>query len=149
MDKVKSKKVNLGCGKNWKLYPDYDGLDIIDYGQKYVDDVIAWLAINKEENSYDEVMANHFLEHFNQTDLQVIFRCVNDILKPGGIFKFVVPHLSKDRAFILSHKTFWNEAVARWLGEEEARDTYQFGSWLVESVVVNGRKDMHVRLRKV
>lgn len=139
--------LNIGCGENWKKdYPSYDGLDVIDYGQELVGDVLAVLPAIGDE--YDEVMANHFLEHFSQEDLQFIFKEVHRILKRRGVFKFVVPHMDKERAWVLSHKTYWNETVCNWLGEKEARDTYGFGSWKVKEVVVNERKDIHVWLRK-
>ena len=38
------KKLNLGCGKNWKLYKGYEGLDVVDFGQKYVNNVLWFFA---------------------------------------------------------------------------------------------------------
>lgn len=140
------KKLNLGCGENWKDYPGYEGLDIINYGQRFVCSI---LKKNFISYNYDEVMANHFLEHFSQDELRTIFTKVHRILKPGGLFKFVVPHMDKQKSWVLSHKTYWNETVCSWLGEKEARDTYGFGSWKVKEAVVNERKDIHVKLIKV
>jgi len=138
-------KLNIGCGSNWKeLYPDYDGLDILDFGQKYVVDILKW----NSEVTYMEVMANHFLEHFTQDELRVIFSKINKVLPINGMFRFVVPHMDKARSWILSHKTFWNEVTIKWLGEKEANKVYGFGSWRIDSIITNERKDIHVILIK-
>ena len=142
------KRLNLGCGSKWKeQYPDYEGLDIIDYGQEYVGDVKAILP-TLTGHEYDEIMANHFLEHFDQDELQDMFSLINKALRDGGIFKFVVPHMDKERAWVLPHKTYWNETVVKWLEEEDARAVYGFGSWEVSEVVTNSRKDIHIKLKK-
>lgn len=141
-------KLNLGCGPKWKeQYPDYLGIDIIDYGQVYQGDVAGVLSC-LSEFLYDEVMANHFLEHFDQEQLKVIFKEVYRILRVGGIFRFVVPHMDKERSWILSHKTFWNEDTCNWLGEEDVDKVYGFGRWRVKEVITNGRMDIHVVLVK-
>ena len=142
-------KLNLGCGPKWKeLYPDYKGLDIIDYGQEYVGDVMSILS-HFENNTLTEVMANHFLEHFDQSELRNIFYAVNRCLKRKGIFKFTIPHKKTKSAWILSHKTFWNEETVKWLEREEANKVYGFGKWKVIEIVTNKRGDIHARLRKI
>lgn len=142
-------KLNLGCGDNWKeQYPDYEGLDIIDFGQKHKADVISFLIDVKRVNKYDEVMANHFLEHFDQNELKEIFSGVWNILRDGGIFKVVVPHKNKKRSWILSHKTFWREETFKVL-EEEIFERYGFGKWKIEKLVTNKRLDIHCWLKKL
>jgi len=147
------KKLNLGCGPNWKsAYPDYEGLDILPYGQHIQMDVLKFLTnefILPIDGKYDEVIANHFLEHFDQDQLKTIFAGVHSLLKPSGIFKFVVPSLERNRAWVLSHKTFWNETTVNWLSEPEASETYGFGRWGVTEVVTNSRKDIHAVLVKL
>lgn len=144
----KLKKLNLGCGPKWKeQFPDYEGLDIIDYGQQHVGNVEKLLP-NLEPESYGEVVANHFLEHFDQDQLRGIFRGIWEVLVGGGLLKFVVPHKDMDRAWCLTHKTFWNESTVKWLGRKEAV-AYGFGNWRLENVIVNERPDIHTWLRKV
>lgn len=151
------KKLNLGCGDNWKeLYPDYEGLDIVDFGQKHVVNIMglanwqqASLDWNFENNSFDEVMANHFLEHFDVDQLKHIFKWVHNILKPGGIFKFVVPHKDKDKSWVLSHKTFWCEETVNWLFRDDADPVYGFGKWGKIELVTNERKDIHAKIKKL
>ncbi len=143
------KKLNLGCGSKWKeQYPDYKGLDIIDFGQDYVTDVMDFVNWAYKEE-YDEIMANHFLEHFSQDELKEIFNNINFALKPNGLFKFVVPHKDKGKSWVLPHKTFWCEETVGWLEEEEANSVYGFGKWKIEKMVVNKRKDIHVWLRNI
>ena len=150
------KKLNLGCGLKWKeQYPNYDGLDIKDYGQKYKGNIIELLSnLNSHThgslypNFYDEVMANHFLEHFNQDELKVIFNSVHGILKEGGLFKIVVPHKKKDSAWQLSHKTFWTESTFEYL-VKPIFERYDFGKWEIEKLVTNKRGDIHAWLRNI
>lgn len=138
------KKLNLGCGPTWQeKYPDYEGLDINDYGQKWVADVLVFLKRKALKEVYDGVMANHFLEHFTQDELITIFTGVHRLLKPGGLFKFCVPHKDKDRAWDLRHKTFWNENTVRRITEFK-----EFGDWKLDNVVTNSRLDIHGRFIK-
>ena len=151
------KKLNLGCGAAWKDYPDYDGLDIIDYGQKYVGD-ISWQLGSKSNTTpgpteyyipsefFDGVMAYHFLEHFDQDQLKFIFQNVYRILKVGASFKIMVPHMKKEQAWVLMHKTFWNEFTFRWLERSDADGVYGFGKWKIKELVVNSRDDIYCEL---
>ena len=142
------KKLNLGCGSNWKVYPDYEGLDIVDFGQTYIADVRAFLSTIAGYD-YDEIMANHFLEHFNQDDVHLIISNIWRVLKLGGLFRFVVPHMKKERSWVLTHKTFWNEATIRWLEEKDVSEIYGFGKWEIIEVITNEREDIHVLLEKI
>lgn len=137
-------KLNLGCGPNWKeQYPEHIGLDIKDYGQQFKGDIFRIFPSLYNLNYWDEIMANHFLEHFTQNQLKKIFKKVHAILKQDGVFKFVVPHKSKPKAWILTHKTFWNKLTVTTLEEFD-----DFGAWRVEKVIVNKRKDIHAWLIK-
>jgi len=151
------KKLNIGCGDNLELYPDYDGLDLVDFGQIFIGDVLELLPKffhkdgiidTKSNDLYDEVMANHFLEHFNQDELKVIFNSVHGILKEGGLFKIVVPHKKKDSAWQLSHKTFWTESTFEYL-VKPIFERYDFGKWEIEKLVTNKRGDIHAWLRNI
>lgn len=144
----KKVKLNLGCGESWeKQYPDYDGLDIIDFGQKYVGDVIKLLP-DLYGGTFDEVISNHFLEHFDQDQLKLIFSGVHRVLKDGAIFKVCVPHKDKEQSWVLSHKTFWTEYTFRVL-ENELFDRYGFGGWKISKLVTNERLDIHCWLKKI
>ena len=146
-------KLNIGCGSNWsEVYPDYKGLDIIDYGQDFVGDIFEkfndkYNGVNQTE--WDEVMANHFLEHFNQDDVKIIMAGVNRILKKGGLFKIVVPHMKKDKSWVLTHKTFWNEETIKWLEQEDAFSVYGLGRWKILELVTNEKGNIHALLQKI
>lgn len=142
------KKLNIGCGEIMR--DDYEGLDIQDFGQEYVVDIFEFLKFDTRRDCYEEVMANHFLEHFNQDELKMIFKGVHDLLKQGGTFKIVVPHQKKESAYALTHKTFWNEEVFKifenkiFCGEFECE-----GHWKIDSLVTNSRLDIHCTLIKI
>lgn len=139
----KEKKLNLGSGRSWKLYPNHDGVDRMNFGQKYVEDVFDFFERTVPEEEYDEIIANHFLEHFNQEEVKRLINLVYKALKEGCEFHFVVPHKSKDKAWDLTHKTFWNEYTAKSITILDG-----FGSWEIERLVTNGRLDIHVWLKK-
>lgn len=145
-----TKKLNLGCGEYWKTYPDYAGLDVGDYGQRFVGNVLDLLKVDGNDVApfytcvWDEVMANHFLEHFNQEELKLLLKGIYRILRHGGIFKFVVPHKDREEAWDLTHKTFWNENTVRTLESIEG-----FGRWKVKSCVTNDKKNIHAELIKI
>ena len=142
------KKLNLGCGKNAR--DGYEGLDMQDFGQEYEIDILEFLKFAGERDAYNEVMANHFLEHFNQDELKIIFTGVHKILKKGGIFRITVPHQKKESAYALTHKIFWNEEVFKifenkiFCGEFECE-----GHWKIDSLVTNSRLDIHCTLIKI
>jgi len=141
------KKLNIGCGDNWKLYPDYEGLDLVDFGQEHVSDIKAFLpAISGHD--YDEIMANHVLEHFDQEELRDIIDLIWKALRVGGLFKVVVPHKKKDSAWQLSHKTFWTESTFEYL-VKPIFERYDFGKWEIEKLVTNKRGDIHAWLRNI
>lgn len=141
-------RLNLGCGKIWEeQYPEYEGLDIKDFGQIWVGDVLKVLP-SFPDQFYGEVMANHFLEHFSQDDLKIIFRQVHRILADDGIFKIIVPHKDKGDAWILSHKTFWAPETFKRLAEPNFNDTYGFGNWVCRELVTNSRMDICVEFVK-
>ena len=141
-------KLNLGCGSDWKTYEDYHGLDIIDYGQTYVGDVLKLLK-TFPDTTYDEVRAIHFLEHFNQDDLRIIFNEVHRILKVKGVFRIQVPHKDKVKSWCLSHKTFWNEYTLSWLKRPDADEVYGFGRWEVQSVITSSVGNINAILFKL
>lgn len=149
-------KLNLGCGSNWKeLYPDYEGLDIVDYGQDWIMDILEFCAYvsnvsgSNQELIYEEVMANHFLEHFNQDELKTIFLTVHSILDNGGLFRITVPHKDRPEAWYLVHKTFFNEETFK-MFDRVGTDSYaEFGTWKVEELVTNDRGNIHCVLKKI
>lgn len=142
-------KLNLGCGPTWRNFPEFDGLDIIDYEQKYVCDVRKDLPGLETGNCFSEVMAHHFLEHFNQEELRDLFPKIHKVLTYGGLFKFIVPSKERQEAWVLSHKTFWNPFTVEWLVRPEADEVYGFGKWKIVELVTNDRNDIYACLEKI
>ncbi len=144
------KKLNIGCGDSWKIHEDFVGMDSYDFGQEYVTDVLGPDGIKQfEDDSHNVVMAEHFLEHFIQSEVKVIFNEVHRILKDSGLFKVVVPHKDHERAYVPDHKSFWVENSFRWLENEEVWPVYGFKRWEIRRITTNDRLDIHCGLKPV
>ena len=85
--------LDIGCGNRPEHWiPNSDGLDIADFGQKYIwnlEDLGRWPI---EDGLYDGVVANHILEHIKSP--QAFMHILNEIhrvTKHGGIFKGAAP----------------------------------------------------------
>lgn len=90
----KTKKVNLGCGK--QIIPDTDdvewiNIDIADYGGNVVRDIIRGLPF--DDNSIDEIRAHNILEHIHDNDdfIFVMNECWR-VLKQEGKLDVQVPY---------------------------------------------------------
>lgn len=134
--------LNLGCGKNWRKYRQYEGLDMVDYGQKYVGEVFSEIT-KFNEGAFERVMANHFLEHFYPHEVIMLLKEIDRILEKDGIFTFVVPHKDREEAWDLTHKSYWNENTVLTIPILN-----NAGKWVVDKSIVNDRLDIHAWLIK-
>ena len=143
-------KLNIGCGK--KIKEGYNGLDIVNFGQKFVCNILDFNICE----AYDEVYAEHFLEHFTQEELKKLFRIVWLSLNPNGIFEIIVPSKEKDKAWVLTHKTFFTEETFK--AFDNPIFSYEFcglaygkteNIWKVKEVRTNSRKDIYCKLIKI
>jgi len=141
------KKLNIGCGE--KIMEGYDGLDKQDFGQKWVCDILEFFTEFDIKELYDEVRAEHFLEHFDQDELKIIFNGVYKILKTGGVFEIIVPSKEKDSAWVLTHKTFWTEYTFKVFEREMFCNEYRVPLWKIEEVKTNSRKDIYCKMIKL
>jgi len=85
-------KLNLGCGNSWETtYKTHGfvGLDIFDFGQQHVANVLNGLPY--DDNSVSQIRASHFLEHFLVDDAIKILNECHRVLKPGGSMHVIVP----------------------------------------------------------
>lgn len=139
------KKVHIGCGQ--KVLKDWINVDILDYGQQVVAEAREYLRKTKPY-TLSEVKAEHFIEHFTVDEIKEIFKLVYNALEKNGIFKVVVPHKDRQSAWVLSHKTFFNERTFTILAEPDFQKTYGYDAWSVERLITNNRKDIHVWLKK-
>lgn len=93
------KVLDIGCGDR-KEFWDGDGIDMFDYGQKYIFDVSdyrAWTQIS--DNSYDKVKAQHILEHIHGLSFIPLLNNIWRVGKPGALFVGEAPHWTSPNFF--------------------------------------------------
>ena len=92
-------KLNLGSGKEIK--EGFDGVDIRDFGQKYIHDirngltVLATGAHDSErlgDESVDEVYTRYFLPILTKQERMSFFNELYRILKPNAIATIIIPN---------------------------------------------------------
>lgn len=94
-------KLEVGCGPKDRWIPDTDGIDIRDFGQKYVGDFLTFEFPRK----YEIIYLHHVIEHI--PDTVAVFDKLGDILVDGGLVDIRVPTLPYDYAFVdPTHKVF-------------------------------------------
>lgn len=80
-------------------------------------DVTAGLPI--DSNSCDGVYASHILEHLSRNDIEVALKETLRILRPGGIFRLVVPDLEiAAREYITAIDAGATDAADKFVGTE-------------------------------
>ena len=131
-------RLSLGCGK--KLKQGFIGIDIDDHGQEHVLD-LGKDKLPFEKKTVDRIDAFHFLEHLTQPEIIHILNQCHYILKHGACLHIVVPHKDHDRAYVLWHKTFFNEFTFE--------DLEAIGKWEIVELIVNNRLDIHCQLKKI
>lgn len=85
--------LDIGCGNRPEHWiPDSDGLDICDFGQKYIlnlEHIAPWPI---KDDTYDNVVANHILEHIVSADAFIhILNEIWRVTKSGGLFRGAAP----------------------------------------------------------
>lgn len=144
IDYSKTVKIDIGCGDvQVRKDAGFLGLDIYDFGQEIIWDIEEGLPF--PDNSIDEIYTAHTLEHLDNVDATM--NEMHRILKPGGKTHIIVPHKDHTGAYVLTHKTFFNEHTFEYM----ERDLYRYGfkRWKLNSIVTNERKDIHANLTPV
>lgn len=90
----KQRALNVGCGPSTRWLPHTEGLDVIDFGQKYVCSIFDF----KPKFKYDIIFAHHFVEHF--ADTVELMEKLGSLLKVGGILDIRVPTLPFPQAHV-------------------------------------------------
>lgn len=89
---------------NRQIFPD-----TVHYG-----DILNGLP--EEERSCDGVYASHVLEHLSRADCMVALKNTYNLLKPGGIFRVIIPDLEvRARQYILDIESGIMDANDRFL----------------------------------
>lgn len=141
------KKINLGCGK--LILEGYTNIDILDFGQEIKGDAKLVMRSEAEARpeSLLEVRADHFLEHFTNTEVIEYLNLANKLLKKGGLLKITVPSVHRGNAYILPHKSYYTKETFEDLGVA-GNEKYGILAWKVEKVIENERGDIHAWLIK-
>lgn len=93
--------LNVGCGPVSRWIPNTEGLDIQDFGQKWVCSVFDF----KPPYLYDAVFLHHVYEHFDNP-VELIDK-ISDFMKDGGVLDIRVPIYPHKQAFVdPTHKSF-------------------------------------------
>ena len=87
------KKLNLGCGD--KILPGYINVDVVDSRAGFKPDVICDLhrLTLFEDDSVDEILAVHVIEHVWRWEVLDVLREWVRALKPGGFMILECPNL--------------------------------------------------------
>ena len=97
------KKLNLGCGD--KILPGYVNVDVVESRRGFKPDVICDLhqLTPFEDNSVDEILSVHVVEHFWRWEVQDVLREWTRVLKPGGTMVLECPNLLSAAAELLNN----------------------------------------------
>jgi SAM-dependent methyltransferase len=118
-------KLNIGCGPYKQ-----NGYINIDKNKVWEPDVVLDITngLPYEDNTIDEIMAHHVIEHLDKNDvIKFIEQCYRK-LKPNGVFDIIVP---LGITYDLDHKSFFGvDSFKTILGEgsEGEKDKYYFGT---------------------
>jgi len=88
-----SETLEIGCGPKNRWFKGADGIDLIDFGQKYVGDFLTYEFPQK----YKVLVAHHLIEHI--PDTIAFFNKVGELLDIGGVIDIRVPTLPFTQAF--------------------------------------------------
>ena len=100
-------KINLGAGKDWEKANGYDGVDIVDFGQKYVFDITKtpWPI---EKDSVSEIRSHNVFEHIEVSKIIDVMNECHRLLKKGGILDLIVPRYPSSSSIAdPTHKSMW------------------------------------------
>jgi len=86
--------LNVGCSDATRWIPNTEGLDIVDYGQKYVCDIMKF----KPPYEYDVVFAHHLVEHFQDT--VALMEKLGSLLRIGGVLDIRVPTMPYIQSYV-------------------------------------------------
>lgn len=89
------KALNVGCGPcGPRWIPNTEGLDMQDFGQKYVGDIMTFEA----PYEYDVIFIHHLVEHI--LDSVALFEKLGTLLKLGGVLDIRVPTMPFPQSII-------------------------------------------------
>ena len=89
-------KLDLGCGKSPSV--GFDGVDILDFGQKHKLDLrkTPWPW---KDASVSEAYSSHFVEHLTGAERIPFFNELYRVMKVGATARIITPEWSHARAY--------------------------------------------------
>lgn len=159
-------KLDVGCGGRGTRWPGFMGIDIWPVPAGHENKYLLLDFINSElpwqENTIDEIICLHMIEHLDRKDGIELLKRMYRILKPGyrmtvtcpDLFIFVRAYLNKDTAFL--SKKHINGGKEIWPGRTLAdrlnwaihEETHQWSydiETLFDACLQAGIKSMEVR----
>lgn len=118
-------KLNIGCGV--KKFEGWEGIDVTAHGQKYVGDVLNMDMI--EDDSVDEAMAIHVIEHIPRYETEKALKEWMRILKPGGQLAIECPDLIKVLKLFQVPEAPLNFTIMGLFGDPGFNDPAQVHKW--------------------
>jgi predicted SAM-dependent methyltransferase len=93
---VENAKLNFGPGKNWiKPGSDWYSVDIDPELGDVVVDFQKFETLPFKNNSIHCVYGSHVFEHISIFKSQIVFNEIYRVLKPGGVFRLILPDAEK------------------------------------------------------
>lgn len=129
-------RLNLGCGD--KILPDYINVDVVESRKGQKPDVLCDLhhLAPFENDSVDEILSVHVVEHFWRWEVRDILKEWVRVLKPGGRMILECPNLeSACRHFLenteLHSREDQNGQRSMWVfyGDPAWKDPYMIHRW--------------------
>lgn len=117
-------KLNIGCGT--KKFEGWEGIDISDHGQEHVGDI---LKLPLEDDSVDEAMAIHVIEHIYRYDTMKALKEWLRVLKPGGKLAIECPDLMKVLKLFQVPEAPANFTICGLFGDPGFQDPAQVHKW--------------------
>lgn len=139
-------KLDIGCGKKWKLTQKngFQGVDIYDFGQEYVLDVREGLPF--DDSSVEEIRTEHFIEHLTYDEaIDFLNECWR-VLKPEKQIHIVVPHIDHPGAFVMTHRSYYTKNTFQDLSRPDRWKVYGIRRWRAKNIVINPKKHIHAYL---
>jgi len=98
-------KLNIGCGNTIKNECiNIDIIDLINPPQNYIKMNCFDIDRKFPINTFDEVCSEYFMEHLSPLEIRLLLYKIYKVLKPRGLYSFVVPNIVKIVHFFITPK---------------------------------------------
>lgn len=144
-------KVNIGGGnvqhqQTRDKEHGYLVIDILDEGQDVIWDIEEGIPL--PDNSCSQIYCSHVVEHVD--DMIGLMNEFWRILQSDGVLYVVCPHITSDKAYILTHIRRLNEQTFQMFDykfqtETDWKKGYNIYPWEVCEIIVNDRHDIHFK----